>query len=150
MQISYKQPKNLKRIVTQKKKVNRDEQNPGCSKCGRCRVSCPIIKEGGTFSSTNTQKTYRIRQKLDCNSSYVIYLATFLRCGEKYVGKSKPLSKLVIATTSKKLRKKWGVWGNIMGGMGVDTRTYPFRSLTKLKWGTTGVQRIKKFIGKTS
>ena len=88
MQVCYSQPKNLKRIVTQKKKVETDELNPGCTKCGKCRVSCPIIKEGGTFTSTNTRKTYRIKQKVNCDSSFVVYLGTCGKCGGQYVVKS--------------------------------------------------------------
>ena len=52
------------------------EENPGCKKCTTCMVSCPILKEGATFRGSNTGRTYRIKQKLDCNSSFVIYLAT--------------------------------------------------------------------------
>ena len=91
MKICFSQPKNLKRIVTQKKTSKSTVQNPGCYKCGRCRVSCQIIKEGGTFISTNTRKTYKIRQNMDCTSSYVIYLGTFKKCGGQYVRRAKPL-----------------------------------------------------------
>ena len=62
MQICYSQPKNLKRTVTQKKSTKTTVENPGCYKCGGCRVSCPIIKEGDTFTSTNTKKTYKTRK----------------------------------------------------------------------------------------
>ena len=62
--------------------------NPGCFKCSKCRVSCPILKEGDRFSSRNTQKTYTIKQHLTCDSAFVIYLASCNRCGGQYVGKS--------------------------------------------------------------
>ena len=77
IQICYSQPKNLKRIVTQKKVTKMHDEQPGCFKCGRCRVSCPILKEGGQFTSSNTHRTYPIRQRLDCDCSFVAYLATF-------------------------------------------------------------------------
>jgi hypothetical protein len=76
IQICFSQPQNLKRIATQPNKSKPKESEAGCAKCGKCRVSCPVLKEGKFFTSTNTERTYPIRQKLTCNSSYVIYLAT--------------------------------------------------------------------------
>ena len=52
-QISYKQPKNLKKIVTHQRKPY-SVDDPGCSKCGKCKVSCPVMEEGSKFRSTNT------------------------------------------------------------------------------------------------
>ena len=91
MPICYSQSKNVRRIVTQKKTSKSTVQNPGCYKCGRCRVSCPIIKERGTFTSTNTRKTCKIRQNMDCTSSYVIYLGPCKKCGGSMWGRAKPL-----------------------------------------------------------
>ena len=44
-----------------------DRNNPpdaGCWKCKRCKVACPVLKEGNKFESTNTGKTYFIREKV--------------------------------------------------------------------------------------
>ena len=60
----------------------------GCFKCNKCRVSCPILVETNRFKSTNTQKTYQIKQRMTCESSYVLYLATCKKCKGQYVGKS--------------------------------------------------------------
>ena len=68
-QICYRQPKNLKSIVTHRKKPYSTDDEPGCTKCGKCKVSCPVIVEGGKFTSTNTRKTYPIRKK--CRGQYV-------------------------------------------------------------------------------
>ena len=79
IQISTKQPKNLQRLVggfKGSRDVNPSPPEVGCSKCNHCRVSCPVIKEGATFKSTSTGKNYKIRQKVDCNSAWVIYLST--------------------------------------------------------------------------
>ena len=38
--------------------------------------------------STNAKKTYTTRKKLDCNSTYVVYLGTCLKCKGQYVGKT--------------------------------------------------------------
>ena len=118
LQISYKQPKNLKRTVTVKKQASTAEENPGCTKCGKCRVSCPVIKEGGTFSSTNTEKTYRIRKKLNCNSAYVIYLATCAKCRGQYVGKSQTIMKIRHSNHKQEIKKKTGGLGQHYGGTG--------------------------------
>ena len=119
IQIYYSQPKNLKRGVTQSRKRKTAHENPGCSKCGKCKVSCPIIREGGTFTSTNTQRTYKIRQKLDCNSSFVIYLGTCKRCGGQYVGKSTTPFKVRHSNHKQEIKRK-------VGGLGLQI--YPSKS----------------------
>ena len=112
IQVGWKQPKNLKRIVAGLSKGGHKKppqcDNPGSSKCGRCRVSCPIIKEGQYFESTNTGKRYPIRHQLNCNSSFVIYLANTL-------ANLKPLSKFDIATIREKSRTKFADWDTTMG-----------------------------------
>ena len=135
LQISYRQPKSIKRIVTQKKIVKTEEQNPGCSKCGGCRVSCPIIKEGGTFSSTNTKKTYRIRQKLDCKSSYVIYLATCVRCQGQYVGESQTPFKQRHSNHKQEIKKKIGGLGQHYGGNGCGYQNISVQLIDQVKVG---------------
>ena len=97
MQVTYKQPRNLRKIVTGCRKIS-SEGGPnipttpftevGCFKCNHCKVSCPKIVETTKFSSTNTGRSYRIKQKIDCDSSYVIYLITCSGCKGQYVGKS--------------------------------------------------------------
>ena len=93
-QVAYKQPRNLRKIVSGCKKIEGDEGvndtpqvEAGCHKCNKCRVACPILVETNQFKSTNRQKTYCIRQHMTCNSSYVLYLATCKKCKGQYVGK---------------------------------------------------------------
>ena len=97
MQVAYRQPKNMKKIVTQNNLVEEiamPAPSPGCFKCGKCKVACPILKEGLKFSSTNTKKVYRIKQHVNCNSTFVIYLGTCQKCQGQYVGeKSRELKK---------------------------------------------------------
>ena len=91
IQITTKQPKNIQQIVRIR---NRSEGGPitrpdaGCYKCGKCRVACPILKEGVRFTSTNTKKSYQIKQRVNCQSTYVIYLGTCTKCRGQYVGKT--------------------------------------------------------------
>ena len=59
LQIVTRQPKNLQRIVSGTNKGGGSGLPPNdadCHKCKKCRVSCPILKEGKQFMSTNTRK----------------------------------------------------------------------------------------------
>ena len=93
IQIAYRQPKNLQKIVTGLPIKGEGEgvgdPNPGCFKCQENCHTCKILTEGKTFKSKNTGRTYKIKQHLTCKSSFVIYLGTCLKCGGQYVGMSK-------------------------------------------------------------
>ena len=90
MQITYRQPKNLKKITAGLPKVGekRVEDNPGCHKCGKNCHACKILTEGKYFVSTNTGKRYNIKQRVSCDSTYIIYLGTCKKCKGQYIGKS--------------------------------------------------------------
>ena len=118
MQICFSQPKNLKRIATQKTKSKSTESEAGCRKCGKCRVSCPILKEGNHFRSTNTTRTYPIKQQLSCDSEYVIYLSTCKKCGGQYVGKSQTSFKKRHSNHKQEVKKIVGGLGHHYGGNG--------------------------------
>ena len=87
MQVAYRQPKNLKKLVGGGRGRN-SEPNAGCSKCPKKCHACKILIEGVSFKSTNTKKQYRIKQAVNCQSSYIVYLSTCQKCGGQYVGKS--------------------------------------------------------------
>ena len=118
LQIAYRQPKNLQKIVcgTKKQSVGDQVDISGCYKCNHCRVSCPILNETKTFSSTNTGKSYRIRQYINCESTNVIYLATCKKCGGQYVGKSKTKFKTRHSNHKQEIKKKYGGLGHHYGG----------------------------------
>ena len=137
LQICYSQPKNIKRKVTQKQKVKVSEENPGCTKCGKCRVSCPIINEGGTFTSTNTRKTYRIKQKVNCDSSFVVYLGTCGKCGGQYVGKSQTPFKVRHSNHKQEIKKKVGGLGQHYGGEGCGYQNLSIQIIEQVKIGDT-------------
>ena len=90
MQIAYRQPQNLKKLVTglPRKGEGESEADPGCFKCKKKCHACKILKEGKYFYSKNTGKRYTIKQKVSCESSFVVYLGTCLKCEGQYVGKS--------------------------------------------------------------
>ena len=90
IQITSRQPRNLQRMVTGVREGGHQAPPPdaGCHKCKKCKVSCPVLLEGNTFTSTNTGKKYKINKRLDCKSDHVIYLVTCAKCRGQYVGKT--------------------------------------------------------------
>ena len=92
IQIAYRQPKNLKKLVGGPKSKggggDRAVVDVGCSRCKKKCHACPIMTEAKTFRSTNTRKTYPIKQQVNCQSPYIIYLGTCQKCQGQYVGKS--------------------------------------------------------------
>ena len=122
MQCLRKQPKNLQAILGgfRGKRVSQNvPADAGCSKCERkCKVSCPLIKEGNKCQSTRTQKIYNIRQKVDCDSEWVIYLITCKKCSGQYVGKSKTKFKIRHSNHKQEVKKIIGGLGGHYGGVG--------------------------------
>ena len=115
IQIGWRQTKNLQRLVCGTaqggSKNTQTVEDAGCWKCGNCRVACPVLTEGRRFSSTNTNKTYQIKQHLDCDSEFVIYLGTCLKCKGQYVGKSQtPFKKETLKSPAGDREKNCGPW----------------------------------------
>ena len=135
MQICFSQPKNLKRIATQKSKSKSTEPDAGCRKCGKCRVSCPILKEGNQFRSTNTKRTYPIKQQLSCDSEYVIYLSTCQKCGGQYVGKSTTSFKKRHSNHKQEVKKIVGGLGHHYGGNGCGYTNMSFQIIEGVEHG---------------
>ena len=87
----------------------------GCRKCGKCHA-CPIVKEGNKFFSTNTKKCYKIKQKVNCKSDYVIYLGTCIRCKGQYVGKTSREFRKRHSGHKQEIKKDYGGLGHHYGG----------------------------------
>ena len=68
----------------------------------------PVLVEALNFKSTNTQRSYKIKQKLNCDSSYVIYLATCQKCKGQYVGKSTTPFKKRHSNHKQEIKKQYG------------------------------------------
>ena len=67
------------------------DATPGSFKCGKKKcVLCRVhIREGNTFTSSQTGETFTIRQKLTCDSSNVVYLLYCDICmHSQYVGET--------------------------------------------------------------
>ena len=91
MQITFRQPSNLKKIAAGLPKGGGRgvrENDPGCHKCGKNCHACKILSEGRYFVSTNTGKKYSVRQRVSCDSSFIVYLGTCKKCKGQYIGKS--------------------------------------------------------------
>ena len=73
------------------------------------------MKEGKTFCSTNTKKVYRIKQTLDCNSEFVVYLGTCNKCKGQYVGKTTRKFRLRHSGHKQEIKKNYGGLGNHYG-----------------------------------
>ena len=114
IQIGWKQPKNLQRLVCGIKSDSRTPgvDNPGCWKCQKCTVGCPVLVEGKIFTSTNTKKSYTIRKSLNCQSKFVIYLATCQKCSGQYVGKATTQFKVRHSNHRQEIK-------NRVGGLGI-------------------------------
>ena len=121
IQISFKQPRNMKRLATQKKGGSSlgggGQTEKGCFRCSKCHA-CPVIREGGNFTSTNTKRIYPINQRLDCNSSFVVYLATCRRCRGQYVGKTSNTFKKRHSGHKQEIKNQIGGLGGHYGGNG--------------------------------
>ena len=117
-----------------------------CSK--KCKVSCPILEERKEFTSFNTGKTYYIRQKVDCDSAWVIYLGSCKKCGGQYVGKSKTPFKTRHSNHKQEIKKQIGGLGHHYGGSGgcgyqnlsitiieeIEVKTLDFLAKRELFW----------------
>ena len=120
MQITFRQPKNLKKIVTGLPKVGEGEKepNPGCFKCDKKCHACRILTQGKHFYSTNTGRRYDVKQKMSCDSSFIIYLGTYLKCSGQYVGKSTQQFKRRHSGHKQEIKNMVGGLGHHYGGKG--------------------------------
>ena len=121
--MATKQPKDIQQLVGGNRKGggghNPVPPDAGCFKCSKgCKVACPVLVESKTFKSFNTGKVYRIKQKLDCTSSWVIYLCSCKKCGGQYVGKSKTDFKRRHSNHKQEIKKDIGGLGHHYGGTG--------------------------------
>ena len=142
-QICYRQPTHLRSTVTHTRQPSIQEDDPGCRKCGKCSVSFPVLVEGSKFTSTNTKKSYPIRNFFNCDSSYLIYLATCTQCRGQYVGKSQTPFKKRHSNHKQETRKHYG-------GLDAGTNTSQCNLLTRWRRGTKWHWQKKRRIGRTN
>ena len=59
-----------------------------------------------------------MRKRLNCDSSFVVYLATCKKCGGQYVGKSTTPFKKRHSNHKQEIKRKYGGLGHHYGGVG--------------------------------
>ena len=121
-----RQSKNLQRVLTSSKVRNPNiQQGPhfqpgaGSSKCNGCHA-CKIVQNTKFFKSTNTKRKYFIRQKINCKSSFLIYLIFCSNCRVNYVGKSKRQFRERHSGHKQEIKNRTGVWVNISNDRGCN------------------------------
>ena len=88
---SFRRTKNIKEILASSKNSNHSTSetalDQGCFKCTRkCDLCRNFLKETKVFTSARTNRSYPIRQHLDCGSKNVIYLVNCKKCCAQYIG----------------------------------------------------------------
>ncbi|KAK6178275.1 hypothetical protein SNE40_013079 [Patella caerulea] len=89
---SYKQPPDLRGILTSSRFDERQTTNtPKVAKCEDKRCSlCEKMIEGLEIR-ISSEKTFYIRQDMNCKSQHVVYMMTCWGCNERYIDNSKLL-----------------------------------------------------------
>ena len=88
--VGFRRGKSLKDILVRAKVPPLKVKQGCCGPCKkpRCQI-CNFIVETNTFTSTTTNKSYKIRpENLNCNSEKVVYLYTCKTCHKQYTGSS--------------------------------------------------------------
>ena len=85
--LAFRNSKTLRDKLVRSRLRTGNDKAPGIYKCGnkRCEI-CNLLELGDTFSSTVTNKEYRLNFPFDCNSHCVVYLLTCKICKKQYVG----------------------------------------------------------------
>lgn len=92
--ISRRQPKNLKRHLTQAKFV--ENENPvTVTKCNEPRCgTCNVIITGDSITLRNG-KHWKVKSEMNCKSRNIIYIITCPKCDSFYIGQTEHLRKRV-------------------------------------------------------
>ena len=87
--VSFRNPRNLASYLVRAKVSPEQPRVVGSKKCGKPRcLTCNNIKETDFFVCNNTEKTFKINHKLDCNDKCLVYLLSCKVCGLQYVGQT--------------------------------------------------------------
>ena len=119
MQVSYRRKgKNIKEMLATAK-INepnrRDMSSEGKqTSCGKNCAYCDLMNDttGNTFTSNQTKSTHRLRQIVDCESRWVVYMVTCKRCKMQGVGSTNNLKKRIAiykSTITNKCQGKCGI-----------------------------------------
>jgi hypothetical protein len=83
------------------------------STCGKGCQYCPLIHEtsGNIFTSAATKRTYKLKQRVNCECKWCVYLVTCKRCVEQGVGSTKVLKSRISNYKSTILNRRQGKCG---------------------------------------
>jgi len=83
-----RQAPNLKRILTTSDFKSKDPE-VGVFKCGdpRCEC-CEALLLGKSYTFKNVKKEFKLKTRMTCSSSNLIYVAICPTCGEEYIGET--------------------------------------------------------------
>jgi len=88
---AYRRPTNLKDLLVHSrfKPNNTLIQSSGTYKCHQPRChSCPHVIESPNFTNIDGSRPFNTRQRITCQTNYVIYIITCQKCHKKYVGQT--------------------------------------------------------------
>ena len=85
---SQRQPRNLKRMLTNSYFSRLKDTDPEVKICGTRRCgTCHYLKQGKQFTFSATNETFRIKHS-NCTSTNLTYAITCAGCGHNYIGET--------------------------------------------------------------
>ena len=98
------------------------------------------------FTSTNTGNTYKVKQILDCPSSFVIYLVTCKKCKGQYVGKSQTPFKMRHSNHKQEVTKQIGGLCQHFGVSGCGWNNISIQIIEQVKEDTRALEKKREIL----
>ena len=94
---SKRAPNNLKKMLTRARFVLHEKEGPKITKCSNSLCgTCAHLQDGVSKIKLNKAKiTFKIKEKMTCETKDVIYLITCNGCGKQYIGETQSLRERV-------------------------------------------------------
>ena len=88
--VANRRPKNLRDLLTSSTFLEKDKKPISKNKCWNPRLCryCPILNKTGTITSKTTNRTYKTKVNVCCQSSNLIYCIECKKCKIQYVGET--------------------------------------------------------------
>ena len=83
--LAYRKVLNLRQILT-KSQLSKKKVKSGSYPCGKCRI-CRYMSKKTTITD-NKGTTYQLRNRMDCNSTSIVYMIECTKCHLKYIGQT--------------------------------------------------------------
>ena len=84
--VAYQRPASIRDRLIRTDLVITSNPFIGSQPCGKKCNTCPFMTRAKTFKSSITNKEYKIRGSLNCETTNVVYLITCKKCQIQYVG----------------------------------------------------------------